>query len=540
MAKTRTRTTKSQSEEAGKYWFDQEKVDHVIGWIEEYCTHPKGVLTGQPLILPRWIKEDVIAPAFGWKKQDGRRKHTIVYVEVPRGNAKSTLGTAIGLYLFMADGEKTPEVYCAAGSKDQAGKVFEPAKIMVLQNEVLKEEIRVFNSSLYDEQTFGVMKVISADGGQQHGHNASAVIFDELHVQKKPDLYEALTTGLIKREQPLILIFTTAGIQGSFAEEIHNYAVKVRDGLVTDDRFLPVIYAADIEGDDFDEAQWQQANPGWDYLNHDEFRSSAQAAKESAVLRAAFRRYNLNKWSGAAVTWMPDDIWMKGTAGDKVDLSKLAGRKCFVGLDLSSNRDTTAAVFVFPPEEPGERWKIYPRIYIPIKTLYDRADRETVQYLNWAESGDIVQTPGDTQDYEFIRNDIELIGKMVSIQCVGFDAWNANGTVQLLEKAGVPCMAYQQSFRWMSAPMQKLESMIMGGEIEHGGHPVLRWQCSNLQAEDKNDFIRPTKKESKGRIDGMVALIVAIGTWMIKLKEIEEQSKSVVKNFGMTRIPLRR
>jgi phage terminase large subunit-like protein len=489
---------------------------------------------------PKWIKDDVIRPAFGWKKADGRRKYTIIYVEIPRGNAKSTLGTALGLYMFMKDGEKTPEVYCAAGSKDQAGKVFEPAKIMVLQSPDLKEEIQIFTNSLYDPVTFGSMKVISADGGQQHGHNASCVIFDELHVQKKPDLYEALTTGLIKREQPMIFIFTTAGVLGSFAEEIHNYAVGVKNGTIQDERFLPVIYSADLEADDFDPAQWEKANPGWDYINHDEFIASANMAKESAVLRASFRRYNLNKWSGAEVTWMPDDVWMKGTDGKEVLLENLLGRKCFVGLDLSSNRDTTAAVFIFPPENEGEKWLIYPRIYIPERTLYERADHETVQYLNWADEGHIIMTPGSTQDYEFIRNDITQIGKKVLIQCVGFDSWNANETVQLLEKEGVPMLAYQQSFRWMNAPMQLLESLVRSNLIEHGGHPVLRWHNQGLQAENKNDFIRPVKKNSKNRVDGMVALIVAFGTYLFKLKEQEEQEKSIVKTQGVLKIQLRR
>lgn len=522
----------------GQYWFDHEKVNHVVTWIETYCTHPIGDLAGQPLVLPEWFKRDVITPLFGWKRANGTRRYTRVYCEVPRGNAKSTLSTAVSLYCLCADGQKTPRVFCAAGSKDQASLVFDPAKIMVKQHPDLMSELKIYQNSIMLEANGGVMKVVSADGDLQQGLNGTMVSFDELHVQPNSRLYDAFNNMFVKRQEPLMLMLTTAGVLGSFAAEVHDYAVQVRDGVLKDDRFLPVIYAGDLEADDFDEKQWIKANPGWDYLNQAEFRANAEKAKQSAVERVAFRRFHLNKWSGADVTWMPDDVWMKG-ADEPVTLEKVKGRKCYVGLDLSSNRDTTAAVFVFPPTYEGEAWQVLPRVYIPQLTLFDRADRETVQYLEWADAGDIVVTPGATQDYEYIRKDIETIGQQVQIQCIGFDSWNANETVQQLEKAGLPTMAYQQSFRWMSAPMQKLESLIQAGELNHGGHPVLRWQASNLQAENKGDFIRPTKSSSKGRIDGVVALIVAIGTYLVKLAEKEQEDKSVVKK-GMVAIKLRR
>lgn len=518
--------TKRKKSASGKYKFDEVRANRAVEWIETYCTHPKGKLTGQQLILPDWARNDVIRPAFGMVREDGRRQYSKIYVEIPRGNAKSTIGTAVALYLLMGDGEKTPEIYCAAGSKEQAAKVFEPAKIMVKQNEDLNESLKVYGHSIFDEETWGVMKVISADGKLQHGHNASGVIFDELHVQPNGGLYEALTTGLIKRDQPIIFIFTTAGVLGSFAEEIHNYAVKVRDGIIEDDSFLPVIYAADPDDDDFSEETWKKANPGWDYINHDEFEISAKMAKESAVFRNSFCRYNLNKWTGTETIWIDDDRFMRCNLG-AIDEETLLGRECYVGLDLSSNRDTTALVYLFPPVGDEDKWVVLPKVFIPSDTLRIRSERETVQYLNWAQSDAIILTPGENQNQDLIFDFLFESAKRFNIKCVGFDAYHAGYIQGKMEREGIPCLPYRQNYQWMTAPMQGLETMINKGEFNHAGHPVLRWQNQCLQVATFNkggaDFMMPTKKkDDKHRIDAMVAWIVALGTQMILNAKYEE------------------
>ncbi len=498
---------------------------------------------GTPLYLAEWTRK-MFSEVFGWKKtKNGKRRYTIVYCEIPRWNAKSTTGAAVANYLLVGDGENNAEVYCAAASTKQATKVFKPVKIMVKQNDELRTSLRIYGNSVYDPTSEGTIQVVSADGGLQHGHKTSGVIFDELHTQPNGDLYEAFSTSLGKREQPLMLIITTAGVLGSFAEEIHNYAVKVRDGIVKDDAFLPIIYGADPEDDPFSEEVWKKANPGWDYINQDEFRSSAARAKESAVFLNSFKRYHLNIWTGTETVWLEDETFMQGTEREGVQivtLEEVKGRKCFGGLDLASNRDTTSAIFVFPPVEEGERWKVLVRVYIPESTLYERADRETVQYLNWAADKHIILTPGKTQDYEFVRNDIVNIGANTQSQCIGFDSWNANETVQLLEKEGVPMMPYSLGFKWMNAPMQYVDSLFRNKQLEHGGHPVLRWHNQCMQAENKNDFIRPKRKNANQRIDAMVAMIVAFGTYLIMLKEEEEKEKSIVKTKGITSIQIRR
>jgi len=263
---------------------------------------------------------------------------------------------------------------------------------------------------------------------------------------------------------------------------------------------------------------------------------------------------------------MPDETFMRG-AQEGFTPADLVGLPCYVGVDFSSNRDTTAAVYCFPPQSfldmggaamPKQRkdgtfdfpdlktskdpWRFLVRVFIPEQSLIGRVQRETAQYQAWAEGGHIILTPGITQDYEYIRQDIEEHAAKYQIKAIGYDAWNANETVQYLEKSGLPMMAYQQSFRWMSMPMMKLESLFLNNQIDHAGHPVLRWhtQCTMAMTSRDGTMIRPTKKGANTRIDAMVAMIVSVGTSIIKIAEDQNKATSEILKSGIFTIPKRK
>ena len=542
------------------YWHDQAKVDHVIEWIETYASHPTGDLQGQPMKMPEWFKRDVLTPAFGSKKQNGKRRYQEVYMEVASGNAKSTLGICVALYCLCADGQNSPRVYCVAGSKEQARIIFNGAKMMVQGNPELSGAIEIFRDSLvfkHPEYGLGTMTVISADGDLQQGLNPTAIFFDELHVQPDSYLYDSLKKNFPKRQEPIMFELTTAGVNFTFAAAIHDKAVAIRNGTVKADGFLPIIYAADLESDDFDEDQWKKANPGWDYLNIDLLRQEAEDAKKSATGLAAFRRYHLNKWAGATVTFISDETWMKGTevngSGEDdmrryrkeyLSIEALKGRKCYVGLDFSTNRDTTAAVFGFPPQSEGERMKIFRRVYIPRESLDERIKAETAAYLDWFEHSEIVVTEGSRQDQEAIFADLEYLFKEFKVLCVAYDRYNADMIISRFEAMGIETKPYKQDYIDMNTPMKKLDSMAVNGQLEHGGDPVLRWMCGNLEAKTRtiggSEYIMPTKANDKARIDGMVALIIMIGIWIWKEREAEELEKSIIKKTGVYKIQMKR
>jgi len=543
-----------------EYWHDQAKVDHVIEWIETFCSHPTGDLQGEPMILPDWFKNDVITPAFGSKKPSGVRRYQEVYMEIGSGNAKSTLGICVALYGLCADGQKSPRVYCVAGSKDQARIIFNGAKMMVQNNPDLASAVEIYRDSLvfkHPEHGLGTMTVISADSDLQQGLNPTMVLMDELHIQPNSDQYDNLKKNFPKRKEPWMWLFTTAGINFTFAKEVHDKAVDIKEGRMKADGFLPILYCAPIESDDFDEDVWRLCNPGWDYLNIELLRQEAEDAKKSATALAAFRRYHLNKWSGATVTFISDETWMRGTAvngSDEEDMRRfrkeylsieaLKGRKCYVGLDFSTNRDTTAAVFLFPPKDETERIKVFKRTYIPRESLDERIKAETVAYMDWFQHNEIVITEGSRQDQDAIYADLEYLFKQFKVECVAYDRYNADMVISKIEAMGIETKAYKQDYFDMNTPMKKLDNMAVAGEIEHGGDPVLRWQCGNLEAKTRtiggSDYIMPTKSNDKARIDAMVALIISIGIWIWKSREEEEKEKSLIKQMGVQRIKLNR
>jgi phage terminase large subunit-like protein len=556
----KTKTDKRKSVSLDEFWFDQEKVDHVVNWIHDYCTHPVGDLQGQPLVMPEWFIRDVITPVFGWKKKNGKRKFKECYMEVASGNAKSTLMTALALYCLCADKQTSPMVYCVAGSRKQAGIIFNNAKLMVQQSEELSELITINQYTLSvrtPEYGYGILTAIASETKLQEGLNPTAVFLDETHVQPGPDLYNNLKKNAAKRGESLFFSGTTAGITYTFAHELAIKARDIKSGRIKSTSFHPVVYAADLEADDFDWDQIKMANPGIDYLDMDSLLEAMEDAKKSPSALASWRRYRLNKWAGASNTFIPDKLWMSGTAcEDKseeglrdfrqkyLSIEALKGRDCFVGLDLSANRDTTSSIWIFPPREKGERLKIFKRVYIPKDTLEDRIRDETGQYAEWYEHGDITITPKVKQDQEAIWEDIKFLKDQFKVMGFAYDSWNADWIVSQLEAHGVETKAYKQDYPMMSMPMKKLDTMISQAQIEHGGDPVLRWHCSNTEAKTRiiggSEYMMPTKSKEKARIDGMVALIIAIGMWIWKMKEVEEEEKSHIKKHGVLKIQLNR
>jgi phage terminase large subunit-like protein len=560
LTKQQTRTAKKKSGSSDNYWFDSEKVEHVINWIQTYCTHPVGDLQGEPLILPQWFIEDVVRPVFGWKKPNGFRKIKEVYEEIPSGNAKSTLSIALALYCLCADKQRSPKVYCVAGSKEQAGIIFNGAKIMIQQNATLSSNLKIHRNVITVKNEFGngLLMAISADSDLQEGLNPTAIFLDELHVQRNANLYNNLKKNQAKRKEPLLVVLTTAGVVFTFAHEHALKARKVRDGLIKAPSFHVVIHAADPNCDPFDEEVWKAVNPGRDYLDWDSIREAAEDAKKSAVDLSAFKRYRLNIWVAAAMPWMGEDQWMKGTACESLDEGDLylyrnqyltpellKGRECIVGLDLSSNRDTSSCSFIFPPATPGERIKILIRVYIPEGSLLARAEKETPKYMDWAEDGSIVVTIGEKQDQDQIYEDIKHFSKGLKIIAVAYDPWNAGQIVSRFEKDEIETKAYKQDYPSMNMPMREIENALSKGMIEHGGHPLLSWHCANTQSKTRTiggaEYIMPTKSSEVARIDGIVATLIGYGLFIWKMKEkAEEESKSIVKNQGIVSIKLRR
>jgi phage terminase large subunit-like protein len=500
---------------------------HAIRFFQ-YLRHSKGEWGGQPFELQPWQKFTV-GSVFGWKRRDGTRRFRTIYEELPRKNGKSTKLAGVGLYGLVADREPGAEIYAAATKRDQARIIFGEAQRMVRAAPELREVVGWYKNNLSVEQTASKFEPLSADERTLDGLNPHVVLVDELHKHKNRALLDVLDTALGARRQPLLWIITTAGDddpESVYAQE-NDYAIKVLEGVVEDDSLFAFLATIDADDRWDDPRAWAKANPGLGVsVKLDDLKRQALKAKKSPSAAVAFKRLRLNVRTAAAHRAIDMDVWAKNGLGP-FDPDSLRGRKCFAGLDLSSKVDLSAFVKLFPPAEPGDRWRVVARFWMPSDTVIEKSDRDRVQYQRWIDDGWIEPTAGNVIDHAEITNAIIEDSRLFRLLGLAYDPWNATQLAVALQGEGLPVFEFIQGIRSYTAPTKELEAMLLGEKLDHGNNPVLTWMASNLSVQtDKNENRMPTKKHSRGRIDGMSALIMAIG------RSLSDDTGSVYEDRG--------
>jgi len=495
-----------------------------VDFFNECLTHVKGRQAGQPLKLERW-QQAIVGNLFGWKRPDGLRRYRECLVYVPRKNGKTTLAAGIVCLVGFCDGEPGAEIYSAAGDRDQASIVREIVKQMIRQDAELTRRAEIFQHSVVFTDTNSSYRSISAEAGTKHGYNSHLVVIDELHVQKDRELVDTLTTSTGARAQPLVLYITTADHEReSICNEVLAYAERVRDGVIEDASFLPVIYSVDVDDDWTKPKAWRMANPNLGVsVSKEHLAAECQKAREVPARENTFRRLHLNVKTQQETRWLPLERW-DACEGD-VDPDELVGQECFGGLDLSSTRDLSAFDLYFPKTNAVLAWHWVPADNAPLRERRDR-----VPYMTWSRQGLVTLTPGNVVDYDRIRADVCQIAQRYAIREIAVDRWNSEHLQQLLAAEGLTIVPFGQGFASMSAPTKALEKLVVGGQLAHGGNPMLRWQAANVTVElDSAENIKPSKKRSAERIDGIVALVMAIGRAIVQ----PEIRKSVYEDRGL-------
>lgn len=492
--------------------FDEIKAQRAVNFINN-LKHTKGVWHGVPFDLLPW-QDKIIRDIFGTVKDNGFRQYNTAYVEIPKKNGKSEIAAAIALYLTCADSEWGAEVYGCAADRQQASIVFDVAVDMVDQCPALKKRIKpiISQKRLVYMPLGSFYQVLSSEAFSKHGLNVHGVIFDELHAQPTRELYDVMTKGSgDARMQPLFFLITTAGTdRNSICYEVHQKADDIIRGKKHDPTFYPVIYGIKDEDDWSLEENWYKANPS---LGHtipiEKVRDAFNSAKENPAEENIFRQLRLNQWVKQSVRWMPMDIWDKCSFA--VDIDKLKGRECYGGLDLSSTNDITAFVLIFPPTPTDDKYYVLPFFWIPEENLKLRVRRDHVPYDVWAKQGFLKTTEGNVIHYGFIESFIEDLGKKYNIKQIAFDRWGAVQMVQNLEGLGFTVVPFGQGYKDMSPPTKELMKVTLEKKIAHGGHPVLSWMMDNVYVRtDPAGNIKPDKEKSTEKIDGVVALIMAL------------------------------
>jgi phage terminase large subunit-like protein len=502
-----------------------EKVRRFFGLLR----HSKGRWAGKPFELMDDQWQDIIAPTFGWMRADGTRRIRKTYVEVAKKNYTSTLGPGIGLYGLVGDGEAGAEIYSAATKQDQASIVHAEAINMVRASPLLMKRLRINESTkaISYPETMSKYAALAADGPGAEGLNIHFLITDELHAWVNRVFLDSLRYGFAARLQPLWFIITTAGVFDvtSIGWQEHEYARRWLDDKVVDEDYHAYIRAADEKDKDnlLDPEVHKKANPGYGItIDPREIAKAAQDAKEKPSELFAFLRYRLNLWTQAFSAWLPPEKW--AACSGPVDEEALVGRRAFGGLDLASRTDLTAWVILFPPTDEDDLWRVLPRCWVPREGAELRAKNAGVKYLVWAEQGYLTLTDGAETDYEAVVRQIEAdrakfnFGEM----SIGADPWNLSDVRNRIDPDGTHIFEVPPYYQHMSLPTKKMEAIVLGENMAHGGHPVFQWCMSNIVLlTDTNGNVRPSKKHSKEKIDLGVAGIIALSRAMLEPEDTE-------------------
>jgi len=473
-------------------------------------SHTKGQRwAGKPFNLRQWQENGIVRPLFGTLREDGLRQYRTCFVMLPRKNGKSELAAAIALYCLIGENEPGGEIYSAAADRDQASIVFNVAAQMVRNDPELSAVCDIIESQkrIVYKRTGSFYRAISSEAHSKHGYNASVVLYDEVHAAPNRDLWDVLRTSMGARDQPIMFAITTAGSdKHSLERELFDYAVKVRDGIVPDETFLPVLYYAPDDADWKDEKVWHDANPALaDFRGIDEMRMLCKEAQEIPASENTFRQLYLCQHTEQDSRWFSMDTW--DDCRSDISPEDLKGQACVGGLDLASTSDVAAFVLYFP-----EHHAVLPYFWIPADTAQKKVSKDRVPYDVWIRDGHVETTDGGSIDHGIIRRRINELRNEYNIRTIARDRWNAAQITTELMGDGFDVLDIGQGFASMNPPAKHLEKLIIDRSLQHFGNPVLRWMASNVCAEtDAAGNVKPSKKKSREKIDGIVALCMAIG-----------------------------
>ena len=504
----------------GLRW-DLERVHHVLGFFAALRLSD-GEHAGQPFVLQPW-QQFIVGSLFGWITADGWRRFRTAYVEIGKGNGKTPMAAALGLYMMIADGEAGAECYSAAVGRDQAAITFRDAVRFRQASGALSAATVEHAANIAFPRLSSYFRPISSEGRGLDGKRVHYAGIDELHEHPSPVVVDKMRAGTKGRRQALIFEITNSGYdRRTVCWDHHVYSLKVLDGVIDNDQWFAYVCALD-EGDDWlhDEACWAKANPNLGVsIRHDYLRELVTEAREMPSKQNIVARLNFCVWTEQATRWLPMDRWDGCDA--PLDLEALRGRECFGGLDLSTTTDLTALVWVFPPVSSAEPWIVLPRFWIPADNIERRVRKDRVPYDLWVKQGHIEATEGTVVDYDLVRERILQDCERFRVREIAIDRWNATQLATQLQAEGLTVALFGQGFASMSAPAKQLEKLVMGGELAHGGNPVLRWMAANCAvAQDPAGNIKPDKARSTERIDGIVALVMGLGRATVNQDDVQ-------------------
>ena len=498
--------------------FDEERAARICAFLE-LLPHIKGkwARQGKLLVLDPW-QCFIITTVFGWvHRETGLRRFREAYIEVPRKNGKSLVSAGIGLYMLSADGEQGAEVYSAATTRDQARIVFDDAKGMAERTPDMRTYlgVAILTHSITVAHTSSKFSPLAAEASTQDGLNVHCAVIDELHAHKKRDLYDVIDTARGAREQSLLWLITTAGTDRSgICYERRTHITKVLDRVIDDATMFGIIYSIDDKDDPFDPTTWAKANPNWGVsVLQDDMEAAARKAAAMPSALNNFLTKRLNVWVNGESPWMDMRAWER-CAMPEMQLSDYAGERCWMGLDLAQKKDFAALCLVF---QRGDEWHVCIRLYLNELAVQESGN---AHLSGWARSGYVEVTDGDITDFDVLAEDLRSYCKQFDVQEIAFDPALSMYFAGKLIEEGLPLVEIAQRALFFTPPLIQVENLVLEKKLKFDGNPVMTWMVSNLVVKISkfNELRSPTKERAENKIDGPMAMLMALGRALATVK----------------------
>lgn len=510
---------------ASGFWFDERSA-------KLYCEamrlfrHTSGEFAGERFnLMP--FQAFAFMCIFGWKRYiDGKpsryRRFTRVYWETAKKSGKSEIAAAIQWLCALLDREAAAQIYSAATTRDQARHVFRAAQIMAkyLRQDSLsiRKKVNINKFRMYVEETETFIEALASDSRTLDGINTHVGIIDEYHAHDTPYVSDIVLNSMVARMQPLHFVITTAGfnLQGPCYRSSRAEAVNVLDGKVKNEALFVYIFTLD-DGDDWQDPEvWKKANPNIGRtVKMSNMMDLYTAAKNGGPSKEVdFKTKNLNVWVHSQYNWIPDEVFMKAKMDVSIQDMADRGVMCWGGMDLGQTRDLTCVALLFDPEMNGGKFIFHLFTWCAEETVEAMSSRG-FPYKEWYRSGILDVTPGPVTDYDYIRKKLNEVRDMVTIYNIGYDPANSTQIAIGLTQDGFNLERFSQGIMNMNAPTRTLEELFFDGKVGHDGNELMRYMFQNVELiRDSTGNIKITKKEADKKVDGAVAMVMALGQYM--------------------------
>lgn len=478
--------------------------DRNVSWIESHCRIPEGKFVGQPVSLRPWQRK-IIKGIY-----DSPTRRAII--SFGRKNAKTTLSCFLLLLnLCGPEAKANSQLYSAAQSREQAAILFALAAKVVRMSPDLSSVITVRDTAkqLFCEELGTLYRALSAEASTAYGLSPVFTVHDELGQVKGPrsELYDALETASGAQEEPLSIIISTQA-----PTDADLLSILIDDAKTGQDEKVKLwLYTADESLDPFGDKAIKQANPAFgDFLNPVEVREQAESARRMPSRESNYRNLILNQRISQVSPFIPRAIW--NACSGEIDEEVFRSNTVYMGLDLSARNDLTALAMV--AKDNLGVWHCKLEFFAPLANVRDRGMRDRVPYDLWADEGLITLTPGASVDYEYVARRLCELTDDYSVGAIAYDRWRIDvlqAELRRLERE-LPLVEFGQGFKDMSPALDTLEGELLNHRLLHGGNSVLTWCAANaMTTRDPSGNRKLDKSKATGRIDGMVALAMALG-----------------------------